>query len=878
VTWRAVSHGGSVLAWGFWVPHGPGAERLVLERWQPGAEVRASSDGYVLVLRAPVRVNASLGLAAALCRSGRWLTSAPLRERDLQDLPESSDLVLLHAGKLQTFSLDRLETVDPAAWLELGSFELLRADPPPPPAELAPALSPPDDATVLFDAATGRTADDKARQNELGAALEGMGVVGQPSALTTLAKGLLGAISWLTRRRAPADAPERRPSAWGRFLSSLARWLQRTQLGAYLGRKHAEYLKELLDLLDQRDDQEVLRRAIPLGGAGRQDFGALPSLPPGPRTRFEITLGVKTAGPSIGLATDLYQLLRRSYEAVFERLDAAGRFEQAAYFLAEILGESERAVAYLERRGQLLLAAKLAEARRLSAGLVVRQWFIAGERQRAVLVATREGAFDDAIKRLEKAGQREEAESLRLLQAQRVAQGGRLVAAAELIAGVARGRRLALRFLELARAAGDLQGVALELSLEPQRFEAARLALEPLTSGDGGDEHRLFAVARRFARLKPPGGEPLARELARELLASAAASGDSAVAELSRQLAAWVGGAFKADTPPLVSFEARVDGASKTWVYAASDGGAVPVRDVCRHGAHYLLALGEAGAVLWNRRAKPVAHFDLPCEALVTSQDGSRMLSVGRRGGRLLVGRIDLATRRAEPWCELEASSFCRQFDGETWLIARGAELLQLDVVDESPRVLRRLPLPVEAPVITQEDEIVDVIARHSDGTVDRLRYELPGLVFRQSSRLFDPALARRENDQEELVTVAAAARGKAGAFAVYERWRDAERGGERSALRHVETAIPLPEDLPDAEAALHVSGSWVALELRTPTAVRVLVSSLATGVRLDLRLEGTSQVALRFDAEGLLLGDGAGRVLGFLPARSTSPVVDLRA
>ncbi len=875
---RQVAHRGSLLAAGFWVPPSPDAERNVLSLWQLGAEVYASTHGFIVVLRAPRRVNAALGAAAPLERVGRLLTSAPLSESELSTLPAACDVVLISGGELSSFTWPELERVEPAKWLDVGEFELLSVSAPPPISAPAPALSRPADASALFDEKTGRSAADKARQKELISALSEIGKGGTPSRKPGALQRFL---RWLTQPRAGAASPSAlarvppAPSPWQRLLSVVGRWLANTRLGAYVGRKHAEYLNELFDLLGRHDDQEVLRRAIPLGGAGGGAPGGLPQLPPGPRTSFEISLGQATATSSIGLVTDLYERLRRSYEAVFERLDAAGRHEQAAYFLAEILGESERAVAYLERRGQLLLAARLAEARGLAPGLIVRQWFVAGDRERAVLVATREGAFDDAVTRLEKAGQRDEANSLRLLQAERLAQAGRFVAAAGLISGIERGRPLALRFLELARAAGDLRGVVLELSLDPERFETAQLALSSLTRASADEQPLLLHLASAFVRLQPKGAQPLARELGRELLAIVASGGDARVGQVAQQLARYVGGAFKADQPSLVSFESRGDSAARGYAYAAADGGASPVLDLCRHGAHTLLARGEAGAVLLNRHGKRVAHFDLPCESFVASPDGARVLCVARRGARLLVGRIDLATRRSEPWCELEASGFSRQFDGETWLVGRDNQLLLLDALGSSPRELRRAPQPLEAPVITVDGLHVNVVGSAAHGPLERLRYELPGLVLRQRSELvsFSKPGFSEEDDQPQLLACATAARGGPSTFAVYERWQE-----EAPTLRHGATSIALPDDAGVGDPSLEICGNSFALQLAEATRVRVLVGSQTRGVRLDLRLEGTSQASLRFDEGSLLIGDDAGRILGFDLERSATPLFDWRA
>src|SRR4029453_13573533 len=99
---------------------------------------------------------------------------------------------------------------------------------------------------------------------------------------------------------------------------------------------------------------------------------------------------------------------------------------------AELLRANDEAVAFLERHGKLRLAAELAEARGLPPGLVVRQWFVAGDMQRAIRIARRTQAFADAVWRLEKQS-RFEAEKLRIAWAESLAEGGNYASAVDVI-------------------------------------------------------------------------------------------------------------------------------------------------------------------------------------------------------------------------------------------------------------------------------------------------------------------------------------------------------------------------------------------------------------------------------------------------------------
>jgi hypothetical protein len=901
---RATVHHGSVLAAGFWIRGGAGAKQQVLSLWEPGAEVLRVADGHVLLLHGERRFRAELGSPAPLTRQGRWLCSAPLGARQLALLDSAMNLALVTHGELVLLRLEQLERVDPATWLDVSSFVLREVKalvrPRPPRA----ALSDPADAQAMFDASTGRSPEDRARQSDVLQALAGAQAhgqaprTGQPGVVTRALVGTLRALdalgarlSRLLGRMLPATSNPARagepplrtlaepqpPGFWQRVKTTLSGWLLRTQFGAYLGRKHAQYLSDLFDMLERRNDEEVLRRAIPLGKDG-QTGPSSPALRSfALRSDFSISLGPRQASSSVGLGGDLYEQLRRAYEAVFRRLDAAGKHEQAAYFLAEILNESERAVSYLEKQGRLELAAQLAEARGLPAGLVVRQWFLAGNSARAILIAVREQAFDDAIQRLISAGQKREAEALRLLQAERLAQAGRLVRAAELAHPLSGGKPLALRWLELAREASDLHGIALELSLDAGRFEVAREALQPLLGGTGPDQLPvLLHLAEAFVRHDVDAARPLARELGRELYAVAASEGSAAIGRAAAKVADYVGGAFKVDRPPLVSFEQRIGATSRRYRYAASDCGTRAVLDVHRSGQNLLLALGEAGVLLWNRHGKRLAHFDVPADALVTSLDGSRALCVARRDNHLAVSRIDVATRRSERWCELEARSFAPLFDGETWFVCSRGELLQLDVLDPGPSVLQRVPMPLEAPRLLLDERQLNVIGSEPFGPPERMRFELGRLTLRERNLLVRWAEPTAGDEPHNVFIGAVLARGDEPAL-IYNRWSADAAQGKPALLTWRSSEIALPTDDLDGWATLELAGDFYVLQLATEERTRLLLGSrVVSHPYVDVVLEGAQCATVQAHQDLVLIADDVGRVLGIDPV-SGRPLFDRR-
>lgn len=99
------------------------------------------------------------------------------------------------------------------------------------------------------------------------------------------------------------------------------------------------------------------------------------------RAIFGVAIGLSPSAltSSMFAAGDFFDKLRAAYRKAFEQLEREGRIDEAAFVLAELLHVDEEAVAFLERHGRLRLAAEVAEARDLPPGLIVRQWFLAGD-------------------------------------------------------------------------------------------------------------------------------------------------------------------------------------------------------------------------------------------------------------------------------------------------------------------------------------------------------------------------------------------------------------------------------------------------------------------------------------------------------------------
>src|SRR5262249_15469783 len=147
-----------------------------------------------------------------------------------------------------------------------------------------------------------------------------------------------------------------------------ARLLVETRLAGLIGQRQAQYLGQMMEMFERGDFNEALRHAIPLGGSVESEILAPALRVPSPRNSLSITPQRTPARSAIGMGADLLGQLRRLYRSAFERLEAQGKIEEAAFILAELLQANEEAVAFLERHGRLRLAAEIAEARGLAPG------------------------------------------------------------------------------------------------------------------------------------------------------------------------------------------------------------------------------------------------------------------------------------------------------------------------------------------------------------------------------------------------------------------------------------------------------------------------------------------------------------------------------
>ena len=925
------THVGSVEAIGVVIDAGligePEARQRILDLWCPGTSVFVVAHATWLVRwPTPRRLRCDRAPGLPVTVRGHLLTTAPLTDAALATLAAPPDaLVYVHHG---AYTVDPLShELDLTTWLDVGTFESLTVTslgeaPPAATLSIEPAApvrglfgtlvgaAPPEArdiaAALRASARHSRTSDRPAATRPgpwiAGAALAAvLTVLAVPftaisglAALTAIS--LLAMTAAAARRIVTAQPPRAEPDHVGppsapppltpsRLRERWTRLLDRTGLLRALGRRHAQYLQRMLAMFERGDFDAALRHAIPL--ADHADDAPKPLSLASPRARSELQIRPATTPPATSLPVDDdgFSLLRRVYRDAFERLTRAGRIEEAAFVLAELLHADEEAVAFLERHGRTRLAAEIAEARKLAPALVVRQWFLAGDRSRAVAIARLTGAFADAVARLEHdPARRDEAAGLRMLWADLLATSGDYATASDIVAPVPEASSLARTWLDRAIAGGGKVG-ARALARKLQRFPEALLAhrdrLRQLTAADDPTEASDRATLMTSLAGAPanPAVRAAIRPLLRALIADAA-RGEPVAEAQARKLADLLGDdPLRVDLPtwptPHVPPLLNARTTPVTLSLGPAECGAIAIRDVVRlPDGKLLVALGELGVRLLARDGRVLWHADQPATALVISDHGDRAIAVIGRGRAVRLARLDLARRNADSWCEAQLDCWAPDFDGQTWLVGQGPRLLVIDVLagpapglhalDHHDLGLEQLEQIVRSPTRCI------VLAANDFCRSERWRWDLPAWTLRRRADAPYPDREPETTNREHVPYPARRTQSAQGEYVYCRRFFALAEG--RSPTRTAPARLYVfHEDRPEPNTAdvrgdplrIAVAGRWIALATTVDGVLEIHLFDLdLLRLRLVVTLTGAADVALRLDADTLTLADDRGRVL----------------
>lgn len=725
---RRLVHRGVVDAAGLLARAGDGEKRRVIALLTRTTRVFRTAHGVALV--GDRRVDTRTTPGAALVRFGTVLSAFPLDDDELRALAApAGSLVVVRGGDAEVVKLDATE--DPSTWIDpaLTLVEAMSLGVPPP----APtaAISPPTEVRAAFGSVAPKQAKEaaavaaalrasiasparaSASTSEVAAPIAAAlaALAAMVRAIALVAASLRARPSTAERRTAPTRASSRAlaarpaapsgPSIFDRLRARLADLAARALLAANLARligmRQSQYLREMVDMFDRGDFDDALRRAIPLGG--NDDGPSHQALTvPTPRADLAIRPDVPRGAAAMSASDLVLEDLRKIYRRAFEQLDRRGEIDKAAFVLAELLRANDEAVAYLERHERYRLAAEIAEARALAPGLVVRLWFLAKDWRRATAIARRDGAFADAVVRLERSHPAE-AQALRLVWADLLASGGDYAGAIVAAGTGPEARPLVRAFIERALDAGGpiaARLLARRVTLSPELFtdSVARAAEIFATEGIAGAGERAELARALVAEPEGPGINVLARPAVRATLRDRGDGLPVVPDAIVNQLLARAGDEFRADAPALLPRSTRQTIPIVT--IGKDDVGATPAWDAAPLGhERTLVALGEAGVVVLARDGRVLHLFDEPAHALVMSDNGDRALALAHRGEKLYrVARLDLVGRRSEPWTEVRLARWARSFDGGTWLVdlpTVNGELATIDCLVPRFETLSRL-------------------------------------------------------------------------------------------------------------------------------------------------------------------------------------------
>lgn len=753
--------------------------RRIMNLWEPGVQVYRDGPDYYVRLLKPVPVDCARAPGLPLVLAGRALAALPLAPDQLQSLDVPSGSVVYASGGIARVATLRHTLIEsPADWIDISAFQpvtvqslgrtheqpRLVAEPEPfdtrRKLDGVPVASP-----ELFETiAAMKTGKSGSIGGRLAASQVEQLLIDLKRSLVGIFQTLLGVFAnrkstngsvgkqgrgshWTRGNQAHNSQPENSNGRWRRFA---ARLLNFTRLSGIIGRRQAAYMARMMEMFERGDIDEALRHAIPLNDLP-QGLRNAPALGvPIPRSSFAIVPRLRRSSTTIGLGNDVMGYLRQLYRSSFDRLVAQHRIEEAAFVLAELLRNNEEAVAFLERHGKLRLAAELAEARELPAGLVVRQWFLAGDVARAVGIARRTQAFADALIRLEKTD-RSKAKELRLLWADSLVEAGNYAVAVDVIWPLVDERHKAREWMDRTIELGGplaARMLARKLSLVPEEFaDVRRRALVFLED----ESFEQLAARVSFAEAlsqgqRTPETKALARASVRAVLRDAGHDLHSLQPKQFRALLDFSeDGALRTDTPAFPALASAAGSRASELLrvdFSALDRGTTIIADAALLGdGRMLLAMGEAGVRLLTRDGRTITHFDQPAHRLVMSEHGDRAIALGRRGEVWRLARLDLLSRRADDWCEARLDAFAPDYDGSLWFIGVNGDFYAIDANAKKFDALWRVPEAGDEVVGVARSAATLRFLTKDFGGLEKWVYRLPLLSLRNRTRvpsLFD--------------------------------------------------------------------------------------------------------------------------------------------
>jgi hypothetical protein len=869
---RQPSHGGMVLASGLAISTVFTGEREARARllFLPRCEIFRSHGFLIAKFAEPMRVSASAAPGTPLVRYGRLLSMAPLAADESAALETAEEAtVLVVGGVALCVPLKDAEREDVSEWLDISDFGLITDVRPlgevvmTPHAAVVPAkavrevmgVAPIERQTKELLQALLNRKPSKARR------LGNVSFTWFYKLLGILLPSRKPGIGTASYGAAPIAS---RPPLFSRLIAATAQLLWSSRLAWFLGRQHAKYLNQVMDMFDAGDLDAAMRHAIPLSSELEASTKGLPLWTPKVRKDLTISQTGLSSSTSLNLEMSFFEALRNRYRRAYERLAAVGEIEKAAFVLAELLNAPGEAVEFLERHRKYHLAAEIAEAKKLEASLVIKCWFLAGERDRAIRIARITGAFSSAVLKLSPA-YKEEADALRLLWAKTLICGGHFGAAIDVVLPVENTRPLIADWIERAITAGGVMGaraLARKARLFPESFAEVHECAEALLAAEDEDK-RAAAVEYVRELIKPPlspGDHFLMRAAARHLLQQ---NNEPLVRDL---LKACNDPVFRADVRlPRLRGWPHANNTVPLWRRdtlheihrSATDRGTVEIYDAAvLPDGRMLVAAGEVGVFLLSREGKIQMRFAEPAHHIVIADQADRAILLARRGEIYRLSRLDLTGKQASMWCDAHFDVFAPDYDGLNWFVGREGTVYAIDAtakrwehlwkVEETDAIARAVARSATALSIK-----FDWHCRRTPGS-EAWTYELPSLMLRR----------RRECDQNEVDLIMSCIASNGTIAGLKRKVDDVPL---KIHLNHLWANLPCYSP-GDAVATPTITNDWFTLRVHSEQGCRIhLFDTMDGSERARIHLDEVGGgCCVRIQGERLVMCDSTGRVLVF--------------
>lgn len=759
-----LTHRGTVSAEGFLfsakILTADEMRRRIVSIWQKDAKVFRHDEDLIVLFPASFRVDCRRAAGLPLVRYGDILSSFPLKKSDSEFFENSIGTIVLSVeGRIERLSIRALESEKVEDWFDVSGFQIIETETlgevktKPSVVEKVESVDlreelkdvPPADAEmseILNILKRKKDEIEKAKSNQFFQnANASNSVSGTFGGIFDALKNLFSA-----PRENNFQQFENQPKPPGKLRKAFTKALFQTKLAQIVGRKQANYLAKMMEMFERGDLEDALKHAIPL-----EDMQALKEMSEQmpflgflrPRNDLQINYGRQTASSStVFIEENWFAHLRELYRKTFDRLERQGRFEEAAFVLAELLKSDHEAVEFLEKHGKFRLAARLVESRNLPKDVIVRQWFLAGETRKAIQLAVLHNSFEYVVTKLEQQNH-PQAETLREIWAENLAASGNYKAAVNTIWKLENKRATAADWIDKVIEFGGTTAaemLAKKITLFPENFAEVKAKLfEILADSDDESVEKRAAFARETLKLAPNNElRVLTKPLARKILADSSEGFRRFTSSNFHRLVEITGDyTLRADLPKLFENISQKETGTLILEIEENDRGANHIYDACLlPDGKIAAAFGEAGVKIISKNGKTIAHFDHPTQQFIFSDSGTKAVGLAFRNGSYRLTKFDFVQRKAAYWCDASFNIFAPDFDGNLWFIGFGDELFAVDTNAKSFEAVWRVSdIGGNVYEISRAKNRLMLLVHFAGKGFERWWYELPSLVLRSRNQ-----------------------------------------------------------------------------------------------------------------------------------------------